>query len=93
MIATHPQTNIFFAAALDYKKVERELVFTAGADVNDSTCVNYSIIDDGIPEEMEDFHVIVSTDDGDRLRIQDTGVVLVNIIDDDGKCSSPLIAH
>lgn len=64
------------------------LTFRAGAEVGDVICVNYSIINDDIPEGLEDFRVTVSSNDGDRLRIDESGVVRVTITDDDGKCSS-----
>lgn len=61
-------------------------MFRAGAKVGDTTCINYSIINDNTPEGLEDFRVAVSTDDGERLTIQDNGGrVRVFITDDDGK--------
>ena len=63
---------------------ETELEFVAGDGVGATRCVSYPIINDNIPEGTEDFRVAISTDDADRLVIDD-GRVRIFITDEGGK--------
>ena len=71
-----------FTDGEDYTGGTKELVFEAGDGVGVIRCVSYSIIDDSVSEGTEDFLVATSTDDTDRLVIEE-GRVRVFITDDD----------
>ena len=73
-----------FADGEDYTGGEKVLEFVAGDGIGVTRCLNYSIINDNIPEDTKDFRVSVSTDDADILLVEG-GQVRVFIIDDDGK--------
>ena len=76
---------MFYADGEDYLRGADVILleFIAGDGVGVTRCVNYSIINDNTTEGTEDFFVSVSTDDADRLMIED-GEVRIFISDDDG---------